>query len=62
MYPLCSIGETLNINLSDSVDPAMLVGELFADGPMKFVVVDVNGNQVQVEAPEKLQFVRGGSR
>jgi sRNA-binding carbon storage regulator CsrA len=54
------IGETLLIDLSESVDPATPVGDLFADGPMEVAVLEVNGNQVRVgfEAPAELDIVR----
>lgn len=53
------IGETLYIDLSDSVDPSTPVGELFAKS-MEVTVLDMNGNQVRigVEAPKELRIVR----
>ena len=48
------------IYFSDSVDPNMTVGDLFADGSIEITVVDVYGLQARigVEAPAELDILR----
>jgi sRNA-binding carbon storage regulator CsrA len=53
-------GESLFIDLAESVDPDMTVGELFSDGPVEVAIMGVKGDQVKVgtEAPSELSIMR----
>ena len=50
-------GESFQINLTESVDPNMTVGELFADGPIEIAVLAIKGNQVRVGAQASHRLV-----
>ncbi len=54
------IDESLIIDLSDSVDPNMTVGELFAGGSIEITVVGVYGLQARIgiAAPGALDILR----
>jgi len=53
-------GESIFIDLSESIDPDMTVGELFADGPINITILGVKGNQVRVgtDASDRLTILR----
>jgi carbon storage regulator CsrA len=52
--------ESLLIYPNEAIDPKLTVGELFANGPIKVQVVQVEGNQVRlgVNAPRALLVMR----
>ncbi len=54
-------GESLFIDLEDSVDPNTTVGELFADGPIEILVSQIKRGSVKIgiEAPGEINIVRG---
>ncbi len=53
-------GESVFIDIAESVDPDMTVAELFADGPIEIVILGVKGNQVRVgtQASDRLTILR----
>ncbi len=53
-------GESLFIDLEDSVDPNMTVGELFADGPIEILVSTIKRGSVKIgiDAPKELNVAR----
>lgn len=50
------IGESLLVNLSESVDPDMTVGELFARGPVAITLLGAKGNQIRIGIGAPLEF------
>ena len=55
-----SVGTAFFIDLADSVDPQMPVGDLSADGPIEVSILSIKGNQARVgtEAPDELLILR----
>jgi sRNA-binding carbon storage regulator CsrA len=53
-------GESIFIDLADSIDPGMTMGELFSDGPVEVVILGVKDNQVRVgtQASDRLTILR----
>lgn len=42
------IGQCIDIELHESLDPATPIGELFRDGPIKVMVTHLSGEQVRI--------------
>ncbi|MFA7488779.1 MAG: carbon storage regulator [Lysobacteraceae bacterium] len=52
-------GENLIVDLDESADPNLTVGELFADGPIEIVVLGSRGTvKLGIGAPQELVILR----
>ena len=53
-------GEKLIVDLDETADPNLTVGELFADGPIEIAVLELRASQVRVgiAAPQELVILR----
>jgi len=56
-------GQSITITIDESVNPAMTVGELFVDNPIRIHISNMEGKKtriatVSIDAPKELYIVR----